>query len=1338
MITARTKKSDGLYPLSSSQARIWFMEKLDSEITSYNIPLDFRITGNLDIPVLQQSIDHLVRRHPALRTIFPNGNGHPTQKVLRELPSPIRIVNIEAEPEEVQQAIIARNSIENATRKFNFLDGPLFYFELIILGKNEYYFLANFHHLVSDAASVAIFLEELQTVYTSIVQKKPDGLNELTVHYTDYALWEKEWLTSSGFKKQLEYWKNELQGAPELLQLPTDSHRPKMQTYRGAEYHFTLGKELREKVHAISKIHGTSMFVPLMTAYSVLLSRYASQNDLVIGVPVANRRDEAFESIMGVLINTLPVRLTFPESLSFSGAVDHVKQKFLSGYENQEVAFERLVEELKVKRNTGVTPLFQVLFNYLTGFYKEFEMSGARFRMVHAERRSSTVDLTLTISDQKTELDCILEYNTDLFREETMSRLAGHFRTILESATANEHQDIREIPLLTSEEKQLMLGSWNDTGLSYPANKCTHHLFEEQVVRTPDAVALADDHSQFTYAELNARANRLAHYLAAQGACEDTFVAVYLDRSADFITGLLAIAKTGSTYLPLDPIFPKARIGLILDEAKPVILLTQRALADDLPPCQAKTVLIDEPSLFDGEPETNLAFGNPQKAAYILFTSGSTGKPKGVLVKHHSTVNIVRAISRKMEVTEQDVLLSATTFTFDVAEMEMYLPLFNGGKLVMASQATVSNVEFLKQQLQSSGATLFLATPVTFKMLMMSSWEGKPDLKVLSGGEGLPKELAREMLSRCKMVFNGYAPTETTIYSLLKKVNPEDLEGEGYVSLGKPLDNNILYVLNSNKVPVPAGIPGELYIGGAGVSAGYLNLPEHTAERFVRDPLGMDPEAMFYRTGDLVHYTATGDVIFLNRIDFQVKIRGFRIELGEIESMLTQYPGIRENVVVVRTDASGEKMLVAYLIMDDGITLDPAALHQYLKNKLPDYMVPSAFVTMDRFPLTSTLKVDRKALPEPGSVVSASSRKYTEPTTETEKKMAEIWSSLLHIKKIGIHDDFFEIGGHSMIAVSLVVSIEKKLGIRIPLASFFSRSTIFHLSELVDQGADSLQWRSLVPIRPAGIKKPLFLIHGMGLNVLLYTTLVNYLDREQPVYGLQAKGLNGKDEPLDSIEAIATYYISEIITVDPEGPYAMAGFSLGGRIAYEMARQLNAMGKQVRFLGLFDATADGSLAYLPFFERNNRKMIHIARYISWNLSSFFQAKDTGKLTILRRRWKGLKKKIRGLDFDIKNADTISYGKRKELPKYLRKVHHANSHADRNYIIRTYPGTVHLFKASRQTFYIPEPITYGWDKVALGGVVVHEVPGEHSNTFAPPNDKIFANLLQASLNEIENL
>lgn len=1323
----------GIYPLSSSQSRIWFMENLDRNITAYNIPLDYKITGDLDLHALNKAINVLIEGHSSFRTIFPDGDGNPVQKILPKVSFSINVINLEHETKERQKELVSELSCANSMRKFDLKNGPLFYFELLKLAPEEHVFLINFHHIISDATSVAIFMDELKETYQAIKEKRTINIPSEAFTYADYAMWEAKWVKTDEYQAQLDYWKEELQGIPELLQLPFDFQRPRMQTYQGNEFHFRIDETLRKKLTAISKKHNTSLFVTMLAGFGVLLSRYSLQDDIVIGVPVANRLREELESMIGILINSLPIRIPVTEKSNFYDVIETSKHKFLKAYDNQDVAFERLVEELKLKRNTSVSPIFQVQFNFLTTYQKEMKLSDLTVQMLDGERRASQVDITMSIHDQNSDMHGIIEYNTDLFNRDTIERMSGHFITLLDEMAEKECVPVRRLPILTKNEYNLIVNEWNKTDVYYPRDKCVHNIVEWQVDKTPDAIAVTDDTESITYKELNKRANRLAHYLVKKGATEGTFVATYIERGINMVVGMLAISKTGATLMPMDPIFPKDRIEVMLLDAKPPIILTQTSLNDDLPETTAPRIYIDKTSEYEDEPEDNMSYGNPDEAAYMLYTSGSTGKPKGVMVKQNSTVNIVFAMGRKMKVTADDILLSSTTVTFDVFEMEIYLPLFHGAKLVMASQTTSIDIDLLKDKIEKSNATLFLATPVTFKMLVMSHWKGKHDMRVLCGGEGLSKELAREMLKRVGEVWNGMAPTETTIYSLARKVTMEDTMGEGYVTLGYPLDNNRIYILNSDRVPVPIGIPGELYIGGEAVSNGYLNRPDLNKAAFLPDPFSGKLGAIMYKTGDLVHYTPKGNVIFLSRVDFQVKIRGFRIELGEIESNITLFGGIKQNVVVVRNDHTGEKMLVGYYIPEPGKKVNLQDLRSFLKSKLPEYMVPAVFVEMEKFPLTDTLKINRKALPEPEATIIEGKEKYVEPSTATEKKLARIWCSILNLKKVGVNDDFFEIGGHSMIAVSLMVRIEKELDIRLPLATLFERSTIAQLAELIDIKPENLRWRSLVPIRPEGNKKPLFLIHGMGLNVLLYTTVVNYLDPDQPVYGLQAKGLNGKDEPLDRIEDISAYYISEMMTVDSEGPYAMAGFSLGGRIAYEMARQLVAMGKEISFLGVFDATADDSFEDLPLAQKLPKKLNRALRYTIWNIGSFFKENDD-KMTVIARKWRGLEKKIRGYDFNVVDDTVVSHGKRSELPKYMRKVHRANSKADKQYVIKPYPGSVHLFKAQKQTFYLESPETYGWDRVAKGGVFVHVIPGEHSNTFAPPNDKYFANVLQQSLND----
>jgi amino acid adenylation domain-containing protein len=1322
------------YPLSSSQRRIWFLETLDETIRAYNIPLDFKFTGDLNINILDIAINTLISRHEAFRTVFPDIQGEPVQKVLPELKCNLEIINLQHESKEKMAGIISHHSLENARYKFHLASGPLFRFQILVLGESEFIFLINFHHIIFDAVSIKIFIDELKKVYSGLVENSSPDLAILPVTYSDYSYWQNEWLKGDECKRQLEFLKTELAGVNDILQLPLDFPRPKVQTYNGAEFHFTLDPGLKNKLIAISKKDNASLSISLLTAYAILLHRYSLQDDFVVGFPVANRMHPELETMIGVFINSLPIRFTFPTEVSFSEMTIMTMKKFLSAYENQEVPFEGLVEEMKVKRSLNINPIFQVLFNYLAVVPGEIELPGVTMRMLNGERSTAQFDLTLTVNDLNTGVDCVFEYNTDLFKEETIARMAGHYLNILLSAAENVNVGILDIPLLTRPEADLMLNGWNRTEFYYPAEKCIHSIFEQQVAKTPDSTAVTFEEESLSYSALNTRANQLANLLIENGAKEGTIIAVFLNRSIDLLTGLLAVSKTGATYLPLDPIFPKDRIGMILDDADPLFLLSQNSLIEKIPAGNRKLILMDDKSAFLNQSKDNLLFGNAQSPAYILYTSGSTGKPKGVPIKHHSVVNLVNSMSRMLEVSSNDNLLAVTTISFDIAELELYLPLFNGAHLVIASAETAMDAGLLRKSMQDHSITLFQATPVTFRMLILDGWEGKQDLKVLCGGEAFPRDLARDLVSRNAEVWNCYGPTETTIWSVLKKMEAKDLEGEGYVAIGRPIDNTRLYVLNSKLVPVPVGVPGELYIGGAGLSPGYLHLPELNAERFIPDPFSVEPGSKLYKTGDLVRYYECGTVQFLNRVDSQVKIRGFRIELGEIESVISQIPGIKENVVITRENDNREKMLVAYYVSDRNAKLVESELRQFMRLKLPDYMIPGAFISMEKLPLTANNKIDRKALPEPSSIPSLSAKEYVEPETLTEKTLAKIWSSILQIEKIGVTDDFFEIGGHSMIAVTMIIRIEKEFGIRLPLATLFDKSTVQQLARVIENGIEPDKWRSLVSLRPTGSRKPLFLIHGLGLNVLLYTTVINYLDPEQPVYGLQAKGLNGIDKPLETIEEIAAYYISEIMTVDTEGPYQLAGYSLGGIIAYEMAIQLTRMGKKVSFTGLLDAVADGSIDQFSLQKQIGTVARFLVNYVAWNIAYFFNTTSESRYSVIKRRLRGLEKKVMGIDTRISKEVRLSKGEERELPKYLRNVHQANLKAGKKYEIKPYTGRVHLFKADHQTFYILDPVYYGWSKFALGGVIVHEIPGEHSSTFAPPNDKKFAYILQKSLNE----
>ncbi len=1329
------ENSTDVSPLSPGQKRLWFVENFEPGNRAYNLPFDYKIKGELDPSILEKSFQELINRHESLRTVLKSEEGVPFQKVMDSFDFKLVVVNLDKLPESDRNNAVSKHSMENEMHNFDLETGPLLIVKLLKVKINEWLLLLNIHHVISDGWSVKILVDELGLIYTALKQNMEISLPVLPITYTDFSKWQNEWLKSNDCKKELDFWINELKGAPDLLQLPMDFQRPKNQTYDGDEVNFVLDQQTTGQLRSFSQEHRGSLFLTLLSIFNTLISRYALQEEFLIGIPIAGRIYEEQEYLVGMLINNFPVRITPLDQMTFTEMYEMSRKKFFTAYENQKLPIDRIVEELKVTRTPNISPLFQVMFNFLDMFDEEILLGDSSMVMIDKRRHISQFDLSLHIYGTAGKLNCVLEYNTNLFKRSRMERMAGHFMQLVNSLMMKPDQKIRQIPLLTDNEKKVIFEDWNATKVDFPENQCIHQLFETQVTKTPDKVAVRDEKRQMTYTGLNQKANKLARYLHKSGAVEGSLVAICMERSTDILVALLAVQKSGCTYIPLDPIYPKDRLALILEDGNPVVMLTERKLLGSLPETTAKNIFIEEVDAYLNESGENTDFKvTPETIAYLIYTSGSTGKPKGVQIQQRALVNFIASMAKKPGIAADDIMLAVTTISFDIAGLEMYLPITYGASVFVASHETSMNPDLLIERIEDTGATILQATPVTFRMLNSAEWGGSKKLKILCGGEAMPKELAYDLIRKCEELWNMYGPTETTVWSTVEKVVINDNDKIGYINLGKPIDNTFVYVLNPEFQPIPVGYPGELFIGGDGLAKGYFNLPEMTRDKFLPDPFAKVPGARMYRTGDLVQQTEEGKLEFLNRVDSQVKIRGFRIELGEIESALTQWDTIKDNVVIVREDTPGDKKLVAYIIKKDQGETDLVELRQFLKTKIPEYMVPTAFVFIEQFPLTPNGKIDRKALPSPLEVAPQEAKAYVGPRTEIENKLAKIWEDVLKVPRIGIDENFFEIGGHSMLAVTLMVKIEKELGTRLPLSVLFDHSNIEEMAKLLDKKEDQVSWGSLVPIRSKGSKKPLYLVHGAGLNLLLYTTIVAHLDPDQPVFGLQAKGLDGVDEPLYTIEGIAAYYNAEIMKVDKSGSYALAGFSMGGQLAYEMARQLVEAGQKVSFLGVFDTVSENaSDMHIPFLKRYYLRMDRLFHQVFWITGTFLKLPVNKKLEFAKAKYKSIKQKITKDDYKLK-PEGVSVGKQSELPKYLHKVHKANYIALEKYILPPYPGRLHLFRATDQKFYIKDPVCYGWDEFVDEVVILH-IPGEHSTIFAPPNDKIFAEALQKCLDEI---
>ncbi|MEH1970760.1 amino acid adenylation domain-containing protein [Nostoc sp.] len=917
-------------PLSFAQQRLWFLEQLLPDSPFYNFPQTFRLFGQVNLRALEQSINEIVRRHEVLRTTFASSNGQPVQIIAPTLSVPIHLVDLHSLSETQKDTEIQRLMIEEFQQPFNINRGPLLRATLLQLDAEEYLLLLSIHHIVFDGWSVSVLFRELTLLYQAFTNGLSSPLAELPIQYADFAVWQRQWLQRKVISEQLVYWKQQLADLP-ILQLPSVSearrrHRPRpaIQTYRGARQPLALSKSLSEAVTRFSQQEGVTLYMTLLAAFQTLLFRYTSSEDILVGSLIANRHHQQIENLIGFFVNTLVLRSDFSGSPSFRQLLKQVREVTLEAYAHQDIPFEKLVEELEPERDLSRHPLFQICFALQNVPMQALELSGLSINHRLEYNGTAKFDLFLELFETPDGISGWFEYSTDLFDAATISRIGEHFQTLVAGIVANPNQKVADLPLLTPAERQKLLVEWNQTQADYPQLTCIHQLFEAQVERSPDAVAAIFADRQITYRQLNARANQLARHLQTLGVGADVLVGICVERSLEMIVALLAILKAGGAYIPLDPAYPQQRLSLMLSDSQVSVLLTQQHLLMQLPEHQARIICLDRDwQDITTQSEDNLDISiNPDNLAYVIYTSGSTGKPKGVQIMHRSVVNFLHFMGQHLELTEQDILLSVTTLSFDIAVLEIFLPITLGAHVVMVRREETMDGTELIAKLTNSGATIMQATPATWQLLLEAGWQGSKHLKILCGGEALPKKLAQKLQQRCAILWNVYGPTETTIWSAIYKVVSED----GQVLIGRPIANTEFYVLNAQLQPVPVGVPGELYIGGAGLARGYFNRPDLTDARFILNPFkkaggrrqeaGGNNDLRLYKTGDLVRYLPDGNIEYLSRIDRQVKIRGFRIELGEIEALLMEHPSVKTGVVIDREDAPGQKRLVAYVVQN--------------------------------------------------------------------------------------------------------------------------------------------------------------------------------------------------------------------------------------------------------------------------------------------------------------------------------------------------------------------------------------------------------------------------------------
>ncbi|NEO15135.1 MAG: amino acid adenylation domain-containing protein [Moorea sp. SIO3F7] len=1100
---------DQKLPLSFSQERLWFIDQLEGSKAPYIEHGALQITGNLNVLALEQALSEIINRHEVLRTSFSTINGKPIQVIDSDSTININVVDLQQYPEPERETILKQEVQREATTPFDLEVAPLIRCKLWQLDSSEYVLVLTMHHIVSDGWSMGILIEELSSLYQAFCVGAPSPLPELPIQYADFALWQRQWLSGEILETQLNYWKQKLEGAPKLLQLATDYPRPTAPTYQGRTESFSLNTELTQKLQTLSRDSGTTLFMTLLAAFGTLLYRYSGQEDILIGTPIANRNRREIEPLIGFFVNTLVLRTHFDDNPSFSQLLKQVRETTLNAYEHQDVPFEQVVSALQPQRSLSHSPLFQVMFVLQNAPMGKLELPGLSLSQFNQHSTTSKFDLTLSMTETELGLVGTWEYNTDLFDRSTIKRMATHFQNLLSAIVDNPQLSVGELPLLSAEERHQLLVEWNDTASEYPKEKCIHQLVEEQVEKTPDAVAVVFEEEQLTYHQLNQRANQLAHHLLSMGVGPEVLVGICVERSVQMVVGLLGILKAGGAYVPLDPNYPSERLSYMLEDSGVEVLLTQQSLVESLPSHNTQMVYLDsEWGAIEEYSQDNLEVGvDSDNLAYVIYTSGSTGKPKGVQINHKALVNFIESMQQKPGLESTDIFISVTTLSFDIAGLELYLPLITGARLVVISREIATDGMLLAQSLDNYQVTTMQATPATWRLLLTAGWKGNKQLKILCGGEALDIILAKELLKTSKQVWNLYGPTEATIWSAVALVDNQ-FSGS-FVPIGFAINNTQIYILDRHLQPVPIGVPGELYIGGDGLARGYLNRPELTSEKFITNPFCNSKSERLYKTGDLARYLPDGNIEFLGRIDNQVKIRGFRIELGEIESVLNTHPQIQQTVVIAREDLPGNKRLVAYIVVEESLSTNQ--LREFLKQKLPDYMVPSAFVTLDTLPLTPNGKVDRKSLPAPDGVFSRV-EEYVAPRTTIELQLTQIWSEVLNLTSVGVQDNFFELGGHSLLAVRLMSKIQQQFQINLPLATLFQSPTIEQLASLLGSSVNT-QNPILVGIKTSGNQPPLFCIHPVGGNVLCYAELARHLAQDYPVYGLQSLGLDGQQQP---------------------------------------------------------------------------------------------------------------------------------------------------------------------------------------------------------------------------------
>jgi amino acid adenylation domain-containing protein len=1296
-----------------AQKEIWLAAQMGGEAKlAYNEVLKLRFKGPFDVELFRNTVHQVCKRHQVLLADVSEdgewGRLHPDRNIK------ILLTDVSGQDTEQQARALAAMADDEAHEPFELVSGPLVRANLVKLGIDHHVLLWTAHHIVCDGWSCAVIVDELARIYSAHKRGSVPVL-EMPVDYGQYARTAET--VTPGAHEVIAYWKRQFTEIPSSLDLPTDHPRPLIRSAKAATVTRKFGSDIAQALKRTAGQQRTTMVVLLMAAMKTLLHRLTGQSDVVIGLPVAGQAMTGNHCLVGHCVNLLPIRTRLRPQCSFRENLALVKKSVLDGYDHHQCTIGTILRHLTVTRRPDRPSLVEIMFN-VDRDPGVAQFHGLSFAYERGPKRALHYDLFFNFVEGIHGLHLECDYNTDLFETATIERWLDRLNVLLKSIADNPSEALQDLVLLPEAEQQELLTLGGSLPEALPYSTLPEWV-ESQAAKSPTTRAISFGSSHVTYGELNRRASQLAGYLRKLDVGPEKLVGVLVNRSIEMVVALLGIMKAGGAYVPLDPSFPADRLAYMVKDSNMRVLVTHGNLEQALSSKPATVVHLDRDwNAIEKHPAERLPKPTSESLAYVLYTSGSTGKPKGVEITHVALVNLLFSMQRTPGLSETDTVMAVTTLSFDIAGLELYLPLVSGSTLVIASREEAQDPIRLMSRMNEVQCTMMQATPATWRGMVNAGWKGSSALKILCGGESLPRDLAQDLLLRCAEVWNMYGPTETTIWSTVHRV----LSTDGSIPIGRPIANTQVYVLDAQRRLAPRGVIGELYIGGHGQARGYWGRSDLTQERFVASPF--EPGSRLYRTGDLARWLADGTLECLGRIDTQVKIRGYRIELGEVETVLARHEGVRHCVASAYEETPGNRVLVAYFEPRANSAPLLEDLRAHLKKQLPDYMIPSTFVKMETLPVTPNGKIDRKALPSPHGQQVVGLKAFVPPSDLMVQLIANLWSKVLNVQQVGLYDNFFELGGHSLAAARMLIEVRKLTGKTLPLATLFQAPTVAALSEILREEGWKPSWSSLVPIKPNGAESPLFLVHGAEGNVLLYRQLSQYMNGGHPIYGLQSHGLDGKGTLDRTIEQMAARYVKEIMGLRPQGPYILGGYCMGGTIALEMAQQLIAMGEKVSLVILLETYNPAMISRVKALALTP---VHLLQNIWFHCANLMVLKPRDRIKFLAE--KASIEKARA-SIRLQALGHLSSERRHRIYPHLQ-VKRFNDQAQFDYVPRKYPGRVVVISAQKCFAGEKDP-SLGWADLIGDGCEVHRLPIYPRGMLVEPFCRLLADILNSCL------